>query len=177
MKRIGMILGLLIFATSMASARSRRMTRRLWNSQVPFNGISFDEYGNAVVKNGLEITSTMTVNGVVINSLSSEVTIDTATTMTITDRYMVIIASGSGSGNQKTITSSADPFLSTTTYTQGTIVTIICSSGTVILGDNGTQSGSRLSLGSTTRSVGDRDNITIRLRNDYWEELGYTDNQ
>lgn len=121
----------------------------------------------------LPLTGNFTLDGLEINVPSAEVVISSppSTGLTITDRYMIIGATG-------TLYWSARPIISTITHTQGTVVTLINdNAGVITLADEGEVTGTRLSLGSATRALGIRDNITLRLRNDYWEELSFTNNQ
>ena len=162
MRKLLTIIGCVGFIFLLTAAIGDRFT---------INDFRIDGNGNWI--GNVSMTGNKTLDGLEITSISSEVIIDTATELTVTDRYMIFNSTGTG----EQMTSSADPFISTITYTQGTVVTIIVAEGTIILGENGSQAGSRLSLTSAALTLQARDNLTLRLRNDYWEEISQTNNQ
>lgn len=124
-------------------------------------------------------------DGLTIRTPTSAVIVSTSVTMaTITNGFTVIRSSGSDKVPVFTLVSAATPFISTSTavYALGTEVTIMCSSGTVTISDNGTVTNSCLSLGATTRSLAIGDIIKLVFTNiagvgHRWKELSFTDCQ
>jgi len=125
--------------------------------------------GNVTVTGDLSLTGNITSDGLETKSVSSTVYLSTSSSLSITDSVMVICGTG-------TITSNATPFISTTTYTEGTHFMIVGGSNTVTLQDNGTKSGTLLELGGNTRSVGQNDVLELLLINGKWIEVGFGDN-
>ena len=98
--------------------------------------------------------------------------ITVSSALVVTSAFMVIKTTGS-------ITSTATPFISTTTATAGQIVEILNgdSSLTLTIKDKGTLSNSCLSLGSATRAIGPGDSITLQYYDGAWRERSFADNQ
>lgn len=118
--------------------------------------------------NGEVTASSITVSGERVLGVSAAVSISTYTELTLTDPIMVIKGTG-------VITNAATPFISTTTYSQGTVVYIVGSStNTVTLSDTGSVSGTLLNLGATTRTLGDGDVLELILIGDKWREVNPT---
>lgn len=83
--------------------------------------------------------------------------------------FIVMSASG-------TITSTATPFISTTSAVSGQVLTLMGGANAVTLQDNGTLSGSLLELGSTTRALGAGDILRLRYYNGKWWEEAFVNN-
>ena len=75
-----------------------------------------------------------------------------------------------------TLTSTATPFLSTTTAISGQSITLMGGSNVLTLQDNGTLSGSLLELGDTTRALGAGDILRLRYYGGKWYEEGFVNN-
>ena len=129
--------------------------------------------GTAEVDGATRLDGGLTLDGAVVVSESTTYSaITISTEIASPSRYEVIVSSGGD------ITSTATPFISTSTVTQGTVVTLIGGSSDVItLQDNGTLAGSLLSLGAATRALAEDDTLTLYLRDDRWIEISYSDNQ
>ncbi len=83
--------------------------------------------------------------------------------------FIVLNASG-------TLTSTATPFISTTSAVSGQVLTLMGGANAVTLQDNGTLSGSLLELGSTTRALGAGDIIRLRYYDGKWWEESFANN-
>lgn len=83
--------------------------------------------------------------------------------------FAVVNASG-------TLTSTATPFISTTTAISGQVLTIMGGANVLTLQDNGTLSGSLLELGSTTRALGAGDILRLRYYGGKWYEEAFVNN-
>ena len=83
--------------------------------------------------------------------------------------FIVMNASG-------TITSTATPFISTTSAVSGQVLTLMGGANAVTLQDNGTLSGSLLELGDTSRVLGAGDILRLRYYNGKWWEESFVNN-
>lgn len=120
----------------------------------------------------MTMTGNATIDGLEIKTPSTSVLVTTFTALTITDRYMIIDATGTGS----VITSTRTPFISTTAYAEGTLVTLLQIGGNAfVLSDEGTLSGSLLELSSNTVTLGQYQYLTLYLYGDQWIDVGLTD--
>lgn len=132
------------------------------------NAGPFLSAGSADTATGaLTFTGTHTLNCPVVYEPSAVVVIDTSTDLTVTDRYMLVLATASTE-----IVSDATPFISTTTYTQGTIVTVMNTGGTLTLSDNSQVAGSLLELDGNTVALTNLSNITLYLKGNKWVQVG-----
>ena len=129
--------------------------------------------GTSTLSGNVTITGDVSIDGVINNSMSSVIQISTATALVVTDRYMLIIGSITPGGAFAVI-SDATPFISTTTATDGDIVTIIGTdaTGTLQLSDTGTVSGTLLELDGTTIVLGEDSNITLLYYEGKWIQVG-----
>lgn len=114
-----------------------------------------------------DISATFTQDGVKIETSASSIVVDTGTVITVTDRYMVLNATGT---SQTIKPFASAPILSTSTHTNNTVVTLYVEEGSIVLDDNATQAiGADITLGAT-------DNITLWLNTDVWVKVAYEDN-
>jgi len=149
-------------------------------NQLTLDNFNVDDSGNIIASGSLSvagvtstddvsITGDVTIDGLETRGVSSTVYLSTSSSLSITDSIMVICGTG-------TITSNATPFISTTTYTEGTHFMIVGGSNTVTLQDNGTKSGTLLELGSNTRALSSNDVLELLLINGKWIEIGFNNN-
>ena len=124
--------------------------------------------GCDVILNEGDITLTKGVE-IKTNGLTSPVFFSTGTALAITHGVMIVCSTGTA------VESKATPFISTTSYTQGTMFTLTGGTATLTLQDDDTLVGSLLELGATTRDIGTNDILQLYLLNDRWIEIGYSD--
>lgn len=93
----------------------------------------------------------------------------TTNTITVTDNYMLLDASG-------TLKLESTPSISVLNISTGAVVILTGSSNVVTLQDNDTLAGSKLELGASTRDVGTNDILELLFLGSTWVEIGYTDN-
>ena len=74
------------------------------------------------------------------------------------------------------LTSTATPFISTTSAISGQVITIMGGTNALTLQDNGTLSGSLLELGAATRALGAGDILRLRYYNGKWWEEAFVNN-
>ena len=171
MKRIIILLSFLIVPATALNAASTKIdsdlevtgASTLTGAITATGGITGDITGNVTGN----IEGDTVIDGVVTYEPSAVVVIDTSTALTITDRYMLVLAKDSAE-----IVSDATPFISTNAYTQGTQVTIMNTGGTLTLSDTGTVSGSLLELDGTTVALTNLSNITLYLKGNAWVQVG-----
>ncbi len=82
-----------------------------------------------------------------------------------TSEYMVVSATGA-------LTNTAAPFISTNTYTSGTVVTLVGGSTDVLT----VSDSACFALGSSTRALGAGDVLSLILINGVWYETGFVNN-
>jgi hypothetical protein len=83
--------------------------------------------------------------------------------------FLVINASG-------TLTSTATPFISTTTAISGQVITLMGGSNVLTLDDEGSTTGTLLELGDTSRALGAGDILRLRYYSGKWYEEGFVNN-
>lgn len=121
------------------------------------------------VTGATDISATLTLDGAMVYTPPTAIVVDTGTIITVTDRYVILNATGT---SQVIKPFASTPMLSTSTHTNGTVVTFIGEEGSIVFDDNANQ---QLAGGSEfTLSIDD--NITLYLRGDVWIEIGESDN-
>jgi len=130
--------------------------------------------GDVGVTGALTITGDTTLDGVSNKSFSGLIQLDTATALTVTDGYMLVIGSNATNG-EFAMTSGATPFIATTTATNGDTVIIMrppSSDGDVTLSDNSQVSGSLLELDGDTVVLSTNSNISLTYYSGKWIQSG-----
>jgi len=177
------LIAILLFAGLAFAAIGDRLSITNDNGTIQYFNIDKDgaitsvgsrtDTGNETITGNVAVTGNLSVDGVVNYGMSAVVQLDTSTTLSVTDRYMVIVGSNAATG-KFAMTSAAVPFISTTTATAGDTVTIFGSdaTGTVTLSDDGVVTGSCLELDGNTIVLGADSNITLVYRGGKWIQAG-----
>lgn len=116
-----------------------------------------------------DISGNLTQDGVLRQEHGTQTVVAASsnTAITLTDRIMEINC------NVTAITSGATPLISTQTWSNGTIVTLVASSNTFTIQDNDTLSNSCVELlDGTTVALAQYDTITLKLDDGKWYQQG-----
>ena len=129
-----------------------------------------DVAGETTIADDVSITGDQTFDGVSNYSMSGIIALDTgaSTSLTVTDRYMLVVGStntadSSDTGAYSNILSSATPFISTMTATNGDTVIVMgtTDSGYVQLKDNAELDGTLLELDGSSVTLTGYSNIKL----------------
>lgn len=155
---------------------------KVGSSLEPASGFALDVVGNLKVSGNITASPTLTGNLTLVGNQSvsgskAEVPSTSYSALAISSaispvgvNFLVVSASG-------TLTSTATPFISTTTAISGQVITLFGGSANVLtLTDEGGLTGSLLELGSGTRAIGAGDILKLRYYSGKWYEEGFVNN-
>jgi len=137
--------------------------------------------GDVGVTGGLSVTGDTTLDGVVNYSMSSLISLSTATasSLTVTDGIMLVVGStnttdSSDTGAYADTISASTPFIATTTATNGDTVIVMgySSAAYLQLSDNSIVSGSLLELDGSSVTLTALANITLTYYSGKWIQSG-----
>jgi len=130
--------------------------------------------GTTVISGAATLSSSVTSTAKRIKTAGYCYSITQTGSIVPTSEMSIIFTTG------PTITSTcALNFISTNTYTDGTLFTLVGGTGTLTLTDDGGLAGSGLALGAATRGIGPGDTLTLWLNKSIpaWVEISYANNQ
>lgn len=154
---------------------------KVGSSLEPASGFALDVVGNLKVSGNITASPTLTGNLTLVgnqsvsgskaevpNTAYSAIAVSSAISP-VGVNFLVINASG-------TLTSTATPFISTTTAISGQMLTLMGGANVLTLGDNGSVTGTLLELGDTSRALGAGDILKLRYYSGKWYEEGFVNN-
>ena len=154
---------------------------KVGSSLEPAVGYALDVVGNLKVSGNITASPTLTgdltlVGNQSVSGSKAEVPNTSYSAIAVSSsispvgvNFLVINASG-------TLTSTATPFISTTTAISGQMLTLMGGANVITLGDNGSVAGTLLELGDTSRALGAGDILKLRYYSGKWYEEGFVNN-
>ena len=154
---------------------------KVGSSLEPTAGFALDVVGNLKVSGNITASPTLTGNLTLVGNQSvsgskAEVPNTSYSAIAVSSSispvglaFAVINASG-------TLTSTATPFISTTTAISGQVITLMGGANVLTLTDEGGLTGSLMELGSATRALGAGDILKLRYYSGKWYEEGFVNN-